>query len=185
MQELGDRWGIAVTLQFMSGLALYASKCADAVRLAGASEAVRASIGAQPLPSVQSVAEPWLADARRRLKAQEADRAYREGLRMTTDSAVAFALGLFEPNQRRVAHAAAAGHGLSRRELQVATLVSEGHTNREIGKRLFISERTVDNHVEHILEKLQFRSRAQIGAWLATAIQPGAPSETAFGDRNG
>ena len=96
---------------------------------------------------------------------------------MTSDSAVVFALGLFEPNQMRVAHTAVATHGLSRRELQVATLVSDGHTNREIGKRLFISERTVDNHVEHILEKLQFRSRAQIGAWLAMASQAGA-SET-------
>lgn len=178
MQELGDRWGIATTLQFMSGLAVFASKWGDAVRLAGASEAVRASIGAQPLPSVQSVAEPWLASARRRLPVQEADRAYREGRQMTTDSAVAFALGLFEPIQMRVAHPGAAGHGLSRRELQVATLVSEGHTNREIGRRLFISERTVDNHVEHILEKLQFRSRAQIGAWLAVATQAGAAPDT-------
>ena len=178
MQELGDRWGIAVTLQFMSGLAVFASKWADAVRLAGASEAVRASIGAQPLPSVQSVAEPWLADARRRLQTPEADRAYREGLRMTTDSAVGFALSLFEPNQMRVALAGVVVRGLSRRELQVATLVSEGHTNREIGKSLFISERTVDNHVEHILEKLQFRSRAQIGAWLAKASQTEASSKT-------
>ncbi len=90
---------------------------------------------------------------------------------MTTDSAVSFTLGLFEPNQTRAAHTGVAVHGLSRRELQVATLVSEGYTNREIGKSLFISERTVDNHVEHILEKLQFRSRAQIGAWLAKASQ--------------
>lgn len=178
MQELGDRWGIAATLQFMSGFAVFASRWADAVRLAGASEAVRGSIGAQPLPSIQSVAEPWLADARRRLDSPEADAAYREGLRMTTDSAVGFALGLFEPNQKPVAHTGAAVHGLSRRELQVATLVSEGHTNREIGKTLFISERTVDNHVEHILEKLQFRSRAQIGAWLAVATQREARAET-------
>jgi DNA-binding CsgD family transcriptional regulator len=178
MQELGDRWGIAITLQFMSGMAVFASKWADAVRLAGASEAVRASIGAKALPSVQSVAEPWLAGARRRLQASEADRAYRDGLRMSTDSAVGFALGLFEANQMRAVLPSEGVHGLSRREHQVAALVSEGHTNREIGKRLFISERTVDNHVEHILEKLQFRSRAQIGAWLARAAQAEVSSQS-------
>jgi predicted ATPase/class 3 adenylate cyclase/DNA-binding CsgD family transcriptional regulator len=171
MHELGDLWGIAVSLQFMSGLAVCATMWADSVRFAGASEAVRASIGAQRLPSVELVAGPWLADARRHLKTDEADRAYREGLRLTADSAVDVALGFLAPDPVRLVPAKPQGHGLSRRELQVATLASEGHTNRAIGETLFISERTVDNHVKHILEKLGFRSRAQIGAWLAARSQ--------------
>jgi DNA-binding NarL/FixJ family response regulator len=59
--------------------------------------------------------------------------------------------------------------GLSRREVEIAKLVAEGLHNKEIGQRLFISERTVDNHVQHILNKLGYNSRAQIAAWAATA----------------
>jgi DNA-binding CsgD family transcriptional regulator/sugar lactone lactonase YvrE len=54
---------------------------------------------------------------------------------------------------------------LSRREREVAALVAEGLTNRQIGERLFISERTVDGHLEHVREKLAVNTRAQIAAW--------------------
>jgi DNA-binding CsgD family transcriptional regulator len=57
-------------------------------------------------------------------------------------------------------------HILSAREDDVARLVAKGLTNREIAQRLFISERTAQNHVQHILTKLDFTSRAQIAAWV-------------------
>jgi DNA-binding NarL/FixJ family response regulator len=47
------------------------------------------------------------------------------------------------------------------RELEVLKLVAQGQSNREIGKRLFISENTVKNHVRNILEKLQLHSRME------------------------
>ncbi|MFI7065978.1 ATP-binding protein [Kribbella sp. NPDC050124] len=56
-------------------------------------------------------------------------------------------------------------HGLSARELEVAGLVAEGLTNRQIAERLVISERTAQNHVQHILTKLGFATRSQIAAW--------------------
>ncbi len=56
--------------------------------------------------------------------------------------------------------------GLTRREHEVAALVAEGLTNRQIAERLFISERTADGHLEHIREKLGVRSRSQITAWF-------------------
>jgi DNA-binding NarL/FixJ family response regulator len=56
-------------------------------------------------------------------------------------------------------------HGLSARELEVAGLVTEGLTNRQIAERLVISERTAQNHVQHILTKLGFTTRSQIAAW--------------------
>ena len=56
---------------------------------------------------------------------------------------------------------------LGPREADVARLVADGLTNKQIGARLFISERTVDSHVRSILNKLGFSSRAQIAAWLA------------------
>jgi DNA-binding CsgD family transcriptional regulator/tetratricopeptide (TPR) repeat protein len=55
---------------------------------------------------------------------------------------------------------------LTSREREVAALLAEGLTNREIGERLVISERTVEGHVERILGKLEFRSRSQIIVWV-------------------
>jgi ATP/maltotriose-dependent transcriptional regulator MalT len=51
--------------------------------------------------------------------------------------------------------------GLTSREVQVLTLLVEGHTNRELAHRLHISAKTVDNHVSSILEKLEVHSRTE------------------------
>jgi DNA-binding NarL/FixJ family response regulator len=64
-------------------------------------------------------------------------------------------------------HASGPGGALSPKELEVAQLVYEGLTNREIAGRLIKSERTVDNQVESILTKLDFHSRAEIVRWWA------------------
>src|SRR5947207_6310596 len=58
---------------------------------------------------------------------------------------------------------------LTARELEVAALVAEGLTNKEIASRLFLSERTAEGHVEHIRDKLGFRTRSQIATWHARA----------------
>ncbi|QRP49528.1 LuxR C-terminal-related transcriptional regulator [Amycolatopsis sp. FDAARGOS 1241] len=55
---------------------------------------------------------------------------------------------------------------LTTRELEVAELVAEGLTNKEIAQRLVISRRTVESHVDHILGKLGFSSRSRIPGWL-------------------
>uniref|UniRef100_UPI00138F385F response regulator transcription factor n=1 Tax=Nocardia arizonensis TaxID=1141647 RepID=UPI00138F385F len=54
---------------------------------------------------------------------------------------------------------------LTKRERQVAELVAEGLTNRAIAARLKVAQHTAQGHVEHILTKLGFTSRAQIAAW--------------------
>lgn len=67
---------------------------------------------------------------------------------------------------------------LSRREREVAALVADGLTNREIAERLFISERTADGHLEHIREKLAVNSRAQVAAWFVAQSQAGPAAVT-------
>ena len=57
---------------------------------------------------------------------------------------------------------------LTRREREIAELVAQGLTNRDIAGNLVISPRTVDTHVENILTKLGYRSRSQIAAWFAS-----------------
>jgi DNA-binding CsgD family transcriptional regulator len=56
--------------------------------------------------------------------------------------------------------------GLSRRELEIAGLVAAGLTNRAIAERLFLAERTVESHLNHIMTKLDFSSRAQVASWM-------------------
>jgi DNA-binding CsgD family transcriptional regulator/sugar lactone lactonase YvrE len=67
---------------------------------------------------------------------------------------------------------------LSPREREVAALVAEGLTNRDIAKKLFISERTVDGHLEHLREKLGVSTRAQIATWVVRQ-EPSVPAAAA------
>jgi DNA-binding NarL/FixJ family response regulator len=54
--------------------------------------------------------------------------------------------------------------GLTRRELEIVELVDQGHSNKEIARRLQIGPATVKNHVHNILEKLHVRRRAEAAA---------------------
>ncbi len=57
---------------------------------------------------------------------------------------------------------------LTPREHEVAELVAHGLTNREIAARLYLSERTAQNHVQHILTKLDLPNRSQIAVWITS-----------------
>ena len=63
-----------------------------------------------------------------------------------------------------------AGQDLSPREAEVAQLVGRGMTNRQIAAALVISERTAQNHVQHILVKLGMSNRSQIAAWSTARV---------------
>ncbi len=89
----------------------------------------------------------------------------------TAAAALAGQLGM-RPLQRQAQDLAASltGHrpgGLTRREREVAVLVARGLSNRQIAAAAHISERTVESHVQHILDKLGFANRAQVAAWVA------------------
>ena len=64
---------------------------------------------------------------------------------------------------RRVARRAFGG--LTEREREVAALIAQGKANREIADMLVVNYRTIEKHVENILSKLGFASRAQIAVW--------------------
>jgi DNA-binding CsgD family transcriptional regulator len=64
---------------------------------------------------------------------------------------------------------AAPAASLTRREREVAALIAQGLTNRQIAAALTITEGTAGSHVEHILAKLGFGSRAQVAAWAVAA----------------
>jgi DNA-binding CsgD family transcriptional regulator len=56
-------------------------------------------------------------------------------------------------------------HGLSARELEVLRLVASGKTNKQIGRELFVAEKTVNRHVSNIFAKLDVPTRAAATAW--------------------
>jgi DNA-binding NarL/FixJ family response regulator len=58
------------------------------------------------------------------------------------------------------------GPVLTPREREVAALVAEGMTNRQIAESLYVAERTAETHVENILMKLGFTSRTQVARWV-------------------
>ncbi|MEW5722900.1 MAG: helix-turn-helix transcriptional regulator [Thermodesulfobacteriota bacterium] len=66
--------------------------------------------------------------------------------------------------------------GISRRELEVIYLVVQGLTNVEVGRRLFISEHTVENHLKSIFRKIGVRNRASLVGALAQLPFPRQPS---------
>ena len=57
---------------------------------------------------------------------------------------------------------------LTARELEVAALLTDGLTNREIAGRLYISIRTVTSHLDHIYTKLGLSSRSDLADWFRT-----------------
>jgi DNA-binding NarL/FixJ family response regulator len=98
------------------------------------------------------------------------------GKQLSRDQAIRLALG--EPAQAPSMTQPLAGERrvgaltlLGKRETDVARLVAEGLSNKQIGAKLFISERTVDSHVRSILNKLGFNSRAQIAGWITASTR--------------
>jgi DNA-binding CsgD family transcriptional regulator len=105
------------------------------------------------------------AHAPRRRGTRAPDDSYLEHRFRSLDDVIDFVLGSGEEWSR----AGRSDHGapLTKRELEVAELIERGLSNREIAERLVISKRTADGHVERILAKLGFSSRAQVAAWIA------------------
>jgi DNA-binding NarL/FixJ family response regulator len=63
--------------------------------------------------------------------------------------------------------------GLTGRQLDIARLVADDLTNKQIADRLVLSERTVETHITNIFNKLGINSRAQVSRWLTGLVEPG------------
>jgi DNA-binding CsgD family transcriptional regulator len=76
-------------------------------------------------------------------------------------------LGRSVPRGGRRGSAPVGVDGLSEREREIAELVAEAKTNREIASALFISEKTVEKHLSKVFAKLDVPGRAAVGSKLA------------------
>jgi predicted ATPase/class 3 adenylate cyclase/DNA-binding CsgD family transcriptional regulator len=173
---VGDRRRIAGCLE---GLALLAATQAGLQRAAvlfGAAGAATDAIGAKSVPiqpSLRPVYDREMTAVRRALGEEVFAAACAVGRAMSLDEAVTAALAITEEavsadtTVTALAKANGAAAVLTQREQEVAALIVRGYTNRKIADELVITEGTAANHVNHILNKLGFGSRAQIAVWAA------------------
>ncbi len=106
----------------------------------------------------------WLRRQRRRIDAREELRAAQDMFsRMGAEAFAARATReLLATGERARKRAVDTVAHLTAREAQIAELARNGHSNPEIGKRLFISARTVEYHLRKVFTKLEIRSRIEL-----------------------
>jgi non-specific serine/threonine protein kinase len=173
-RRLHDTLGVAFGLDLLAWVAAASGDGARAATLLGAAHRHWTAVG-QPLfgskhlISLRDKAE----ETARRLVGDGYDEAFARGAAFELEHAVAYALGEPQPNDVEV-DAADPAVGLTRRESQVAELVARGLSNKEIAATLVVSQRTAEGHVQRILTKFGFTSRAQVATWVAEQRQPGS-----------
>lgn len=142
-----------------------------AAQLLGAAETLRAQNGMSANTILGYLASQATQAATAALGAPTFEAEFQTGARYRRDEAIRLALG----DSTRVALQSTTrevSSGLLReREAEVARLVADGLTNKQIGTRLLISERTVESHVRNIMNKLGVNSRAQIAGWIKSAAE--------------
>lgn len=175
-QRIDDRVAQYALLDGLGCVAAGSGQARHAAQLLGAAETVRTQAGASLIPFLAPLIAMAAESATAAIGASKFAAEMNAGKRLSRDEAIRLALG--EPAEV-APNASVNGQGrdlLGEREAEVARLVADGLTNKQIGARLLISERTVDSHVRSILNKLGFNSRTQIGGWVASRQGAGARS---------
>jgi len=166
--RIDDRVAQFYLLDALGCHAAMAGQARRAAQLLGAADTARAEAGANVMPFLAPLLDRAREAAVAALGEARFQAGFEAGQRLDRDGALRLAVGGPAPGAAGMPGPAGDGAGpLAKREADVARLVAEGLTNKQIGKRLFISERTVDAHIRNILNKLGVGSRAQIAAWMA------------------
>ncbi|MGW5388123.1 protein kinase domain-containing protein [Nocardia sp. NPDC003963] len=168
-RQLNDPLMAGTVLETLAWIVGAEGEARKAAVYMGAAKALSRATGSSTalLPKLAVHHEDCERVALRALGRRSFESACREGGSMDLDAAADFALG-----EQPQASGPGPSSGLTKREDEVAQLVAEGLTNKAIANRLVISQRTAQGHVEHILTKLGFTSRAQIAAWVAEQSRP-------------
>lgn len=169
-----DRLGIVTSIEALAyGFA--ATEPPYAARLMGAAQGIwdRIETSTAALPGLHQLHLQCKAELHERLTKETYDQEFAAGRALNPSAAIDLALGQAHPSTmnalagRHPRHTRdAQRRALTRREKQVAGLVSAGLSNGDIASQLVISKRTAETHVEHILTKLGFTNRNQIAAWV-------------------
>ena len=167
-RNFNDLLGIVLAVEVLAWTAAARQDWPRAATLLGAAQRIWPSVGF-PMFGSRYFGAPHGECATRTREAlgdRPFETAERRGREFSLEDAIVYALedtGSAALPDR----ALAAPAPLTDRELEVAKLITGGLSNREIADRLVISPRTAEGHVNRILRKLGFDSRAQIAAWIA------------------
>ncbi|MDP3891369.1 LuxR C-terminal-related transcriptional regulator [Nocardioides sp.] len=178
-QPMHDLTGISFGVQALSWCAALEAPDERAARLLGGSQAVWRTSGAKVDETNAYIDFDRRSEdvVREALGPERFEQAFAEGAAYSFEQAVALALGEVRDDDEPESPAGSTRPrvrnpgGLTRREREIAGLLAEGLTNKEIATRLVIAQRTAETHVEHILDKLGMTSRTQVASWV-TEQQP-------------
>ena len=129
-----------------------------AARLFGAADAARQHMGFVRFKVLDEGDDATIAALRDALGTNDFDAAWAEGAALSIQDAVAYA----QRGRGERKRASSGWASLTRAELDVVKLVSEGLGNKEVAARLFVSPRTVQAHLTHVYNKLGLTSRVQL-----------------------
>ncbi len=162
-REWDSAWGMAECLEGLAVVAAGGGQSARAARLLGAAARLREAIGAPVHPVDRADHDRAVHASQLALGGPAYAAAWASGQALSLDAVVE------DATSAAGAEATPSGEQLkllTAREREVAMLIAHGLSNRQIAAELVIAERTVTNHVEHIFDKLGFRSRAQVATWI-------------------
>jgi non-specific serine/threonine protein kinase len=174
-RDLNDGLGVTLGLEGIAGCLCSRGEFVRAAMLLGASDRLRESTHTSWFGPHHAVLREIHIDQAVNALGQERYRAaFKDGEQLPLPHAIEDALGesMTAAPGKPANKSGSDGHPLTERERQVAALVAEGLSNRDIAERLTIAKRTADSHVEHILAKLGYSSRAQIAAWITAQEIP-------------
>ncbi|MEU8619066.1 LuxR C-terminal-related transcriptional regulator [Streptomyces sp. NPDC048623] len=178
--RMESQLGTAFLVDLLGWVSARQGRDVRAATLFGAAAAVWHPMGTtlDGFAPMAAVHDEHLAKVRAALGDERYETSFAHGNAMTARRVVEYALEDREKPSRRGTKDADDGTAapLTPRERQVAALLTEGLSNKEIAARLVVSTRTAETHVDHILSKLGFTSRAQAAAW-ATGQDLTLPAE--------
>lgn len=180
-----DNLGLALTLEALAWSSAATGDVERAVTLLGGTDVAWQSIGATDI-LMYSWRPRYMLAARSTLGEVAFDAARQHGCELSIEETVSYALREREPEVEVVAGSKWLER-LTRREREVAELVAQGLSNKEIAAKLVVSLRTAEGHVERILAKQGFRTRAQIATWFTASRSAGStePTDPSPGPRPG
>jgi non-specific serine/threonine protein kinase len=166
--QLSDAHGTAFALETLGLFAVGQQRHERAAWLFGATEPLWDRVGrfhgGDAFAELRRVTEETARDA---LGTGRFDAAFSRGLAADLDQVVACAIADVDHLDAPPEHPAGSGRPtLTERELQVATLLAEGLSHREVAERIGVAKRTVDAHAGHIFAKLGISSRGELGSRL-------------------
>jgi len=163
---LDDRNGLAIVLETLAWMAAELGQHERAAQLLGAAERVRHETSQTLIELFRTQHERSESTAVRGLGRTSFEAAFARGRAMTISEGATFAIAGSQPPKPPPAEAERHLE-LTRRELEIARLVADDLTNKQIAAKLFLSQRTVETHITNIFNKLGLGSRIQLSRWIA------------------